>query len=120
MALDHFVPQVYLKQWADDANKGLLRAIRKSDLKQFTPGTKAVCAMSGGNTNLLSMKTSPIGERQPLLVRIGGVRSADWRPTLKWTRSAHQRLEAFIPVNHLDDDFSPSYSRPSGRASVVS
>jgi hypothetical protein len=51
MAPDHFVPQVYLKQWADDANKGLLRAIRKSDLKQFTPGTKAVCAMSGGNTN---------------------------------------------------------------------
>lgn len=51
MALDHFVPQVYLRQWVDDASRGLLRAIRKSDLRQFSPTTRAVCAVSGGSTN---------------------------------------------------------------------
>ncbi len=51
MALDHFVPQVYLRQWVDDASNGLLRAIQKSDQRQFTPTTRAVCAVSDGNTN---------------------------------------------------------------------
>ncbi len=49
MALDHYVPQTYLRHWAN--SKGHLHAIRKSDLKKFTPGTKSVCAVSDGNTN---------------------------------------------------------------------
>lgn len=49
MALDHYVPQTYLRRWANA--KGQLHAIRKSDLKKFTPGTKSVCAIADGNTN---------------------------------------------------------------------
>ncbi len=49
MALDHYVPQTYLRHWANA--KGQLHAIRKSDLKKFSPGTRNVCAISDGNTN---------------------------------------------------------------------
>lgn len=50
MALDHYVSQVYLRQWSDP-NTGLLRAIRKADLKCFTPRPKDVCRIEAGNTN---------------------------------------------------------------------
>ncbi|MBI1267868.1 MAG: DUF4238 domain-containing protein [Cryomorphaceae bacterium] len=50
MPLDHYVPQVHLSKWLS-ADIGRLRAIRKSDLKSFTPGSKGVCAIRGGSTN---------------------------------------------------------------------
>lgn len=50
MPLDHYVPQVHLKGWVSPVS-GSLRATRKSDLKVFTPGTKAVCAIQDGSTN---------------------------------------------------------------------
>lgn len=51
MPLDHYVPQVHLKGWLSATSGGLLNAMRKSDLKTFTPGTKAVCAIQDGSTN---------------------------------------------------------------------
>lgn len=51
MPLDHYVPQVHLKGWASLTSGGRLNVIRKSDLKTFTPGTKAVCAIQDGSTN---------------------------------------------------------------------
>ena len=51
MALDHYVSQVHLKRFYSPALDGLMHAIRKSDLKQFTPNSKAVCRIDEGNTN---------------------------------------------------------------------
>jgi hypothetical protein len=42
MALDHYVPQTYLKHWyAPD--RQLLNVIRKSDLRNHVARTKDVC-----------------------------------------------------------------------------
>lgn len=51
MALDHYVSQVHLKRFYSPALDGLMYAIRKSDLKRFTPNAKAVCRIDEGNTN---------------------------------------------------------------------
>ena len=51
MALDHFVPQVHLKRFYSPVLGELMYAIRKSDLKQFTPNAKGVCRIDEGNTN---------------------------------------------------------------------
>lgn len=51
MALDHYVSQVYLKQFLHQPDKRLLYAVRKSDLKTFTPRTKDVCRTEQGSTN---------------------------------------------------------------------
>ena len=51
MALDHYVPQVHLKRFYSPTLDGLMHAIRKSDLKRFTPNAKAVCRIDEGNTN---------------------------------------------------------------------
>jgi hypothetical protein len=51
VALDHYIPQVYLRQWADPESHMLLHAIRKSDMKRFTPKAKDVCRVEDGNTN---------------------------------------------------------------------
>ncbi len=51
MALDHYVSQVHLKRFYSPALDGLMYAIRKSDLKKFTPNAKAVCRIDEGNTN---------------------------------------------------------------------
>jgi hypothetical protein len=50
MPLDHYVPQVHLRGWLSP-NSGRLHATRKSDLKNFSPGTKSVCAIQDGSTN---------------------------------------------------------------------
>jgi Protein of unknown function (DUF4238) len=51
MALDHYVSQVHLKRFNSPALGDLMHAIRKSDLKQFTPNAKNVCRTDEGSTN---------------------------------------------------------------------
>lgn len=51
MSLDHFVSQVHLKNFYSPELQNLMYAIRKSDLKQFTPNSDAVCRIENGNTN---------------------------------------------------------------------
>lgn len=51
MALDHYVSQVHLKRFYSPELGELMHAIRKSDLKSFTPNSKAVCRTDEGNTN---------------------------------------------------------------------
>lgn len=51
MPLDHFIPQVYLKNFYSPKLGKLMYAIRKSDLKIFTPYAKSVCRIEDGSTN---------------------------------------------------------------------
>lgn len=51
MALDHYVSQVHLKRFYSPELGELMHATRKSDLKSFTPNSKAVCRTDEGNTN---------------------------------------------------------------------
>lgn len=51
MALDHYISQVHLKRFYSPDLDGLMHAIRKSDLKQFTPRSKSVCRIDEGSTN---------------------------------------------------------------------
>ena len=51
MPLDHFVSQVHLKNFYSPNLDGLMYAIRKSDLKLFTPDAKSVCRIEDGSTN---------------------------------------------------------------------
>ncbi len=51
MALDHYISQVHLRRFYSPALDGLMYAMRKSDLKRFTPNAKAVCCINEGNTN---------------------------------------------------------------------
>ncbi|MDC0658283.1 DUF4238 domain-containing protein [Leisingera sp. SS27] len=50
MALDHYVSQVHLREFADPKTKKLF-AVSKLDLRDFTPKPKSVCAIRDGNTN---------------------------------------------------------------------
>ena len=51
MPLDHFVSQVYLKNFYSPKLGALMYAIRKSDLKLFTPNAESVCRIENGSTN---------------------------------------------------------------------
>lgn len=51
MALDHFVSQVYLKNFYALDLKNRFYAIRKSNLQEFTPRALDVCRLEEGNTN---------------------------------------------------------------------
>lgn len=51
MALDHYVPQVHLKNFYSPKLGSLMYAIRKSDLKSFTPNAQSVCRIEDGSTN---------------------------------------------------------------------
>lgn len=51
MALDHYVSQVHLKRFYSPVLGNLMYAIRKSDLREFTPNSEAVCRIDDGNTN---------------------------------------------------------------------
>lgn len=51
MSLDHFVSQVHLKNFYSPNLTGLMYAIRKSDLKLFTPDAKSVCRIEDSSTN---------------------------------------------------------------------
>lgn len=51
MALDHYISQVYLRRFLAPDLEDRLYALRKSDLKAFTPGPKVICGINEGNTN---------------------------------------------------------------------
>ncbi|MBZ0139246.1 MAG: DUF4238 domain-containing protein [Pseudorhodoplanes sp.] len=51
MALDHYVSQVHLKRFYSPTLGDLMHAVRKSDLKSFTPRAQDVCRIDEGNTN---------------------------------------------------------------------
>lgn len=52
MALDHYVPQVYLKQFNSPAlGNAQMYAFSKKDLKIFPAHTRSVCRKEDGNTN---------------------------------------------------------------------
>ena len=51
MPLDHYIPQVYLKNFCSLESKDFLLAIRKKDLLKFRPNTKTVCRVKDGSTN---------------------------------------------------------------------
>jgi hypothetical protein len=49
--LDHYIPQVHLKKFYSLELGELMYAIRKDDLKEFTPNSKSVCRIEDGSTN---------------------------------------------------------------------
>jgi len=51
MALDHYVSQVHLRQFYSQALGNRLYAIRKTDMKAFTPRSEDVCRIPEGSTN---------------------------------------------------------------------
>jgi ribonucleotide reductase beta subunit family protein with ferritin-like domain len=51
MALDHYVPQVHLKNFYSPALGERMYAVRKSDGMAFTPDAPSVCRIEEGNTN---------------------------------------------------------------------
>jgi hypothetical protein len=51
MPLDHYVSQVHLRKFYSPALGNRMYAIRKSDLKAFTPNSQAVCRIMDGSTN---------------------------------------------------------------------
>lgn len=51
MPLDHYVSQVHLKNFYSPKLENLMYAIRKSDLKFFTPNAQSVCRIEDGSTN---------------------------------------------------------------------
>jgi hypothetical protein len=51
MPLDHYVSQVHLKKFYSPVLGNRMYAIRKTDLKAFTPDSESVCKIMDGNTN---------------------------------------------------------------------
>lgn len=51
MPLDHYVSQVHLRKFYSPALGNRMYAIRKSDLRAFTPDSGAVCGINDGSTN---------------------------------------------------------------------
>jgi len=51
MPLDHYISQVHLKKFYSPVLDDQMYAIRKSDLKSFTPHSKDVCRINDGSTN---------------------------------------------------------------------
>jgi hypothetical protein len=51
MSLDHYISQVHLKKFYSPVLGDRMYAIRKSDLKSFTPRSKDVCRTNDGSTN---------------------------------------------------------------------
>lgn len=51
MALDHYVSQVHLKNFYSAKLGELMHAIRKHDLKAFTPNSEAICRIENNSTN---------------------------------------------------------------------
>lgn len=51
MPLDHYVSQVHLRKFYSPALGNRMYAIRKTDLKAFTPDSQAVCRIMDGSTN---------------------------------------------------------------------
>jgi hypothetical protein len=51
MPLDHYISQVHLKKFNSPALGDRMHAVRKSDLKAFTPNSRVVCVVNDGSTN---------------------------------------------------------------------
>ena len=51
MPLDHYVSQVHLKNFYSPALGSRMYAMRKRDLKSFTPNSQSVCRIEDGSTN---------------------------------------------------------------------
>ena len=51
MAFDHYVSQVHLRKFYSPKLGNRMYAIRKQDLKAFTPDASSVCRIEEGNTN---------------------------------------------------------------------
>ena len=51
MPLDHYVSQVHLRRFYSPVLGNRMYAIRKTDLKVFTPRAEDVCRIAEGNTN---------------------------------------------------------------------
>src|SRR5713226_1807483 len=51
MPLDHYIPQVHLKNFYSPVLGDRMYATRKSDLKSFTPTSKSVCGIEDGSSN---------------------------------------------------------------------
>jgi hypothetical protein len=62
MSLDHYVSQVHLRKFYSAALGNRMYAIRKTDLKAFTPDSRAVCRIKEGNTNAYLRKDRLIEE----------------------------------------------------------
>ena len=62
MPLDHYVSQVHLKRFYSPVLGERMYAIRKSDMKCFTPSSKAVCGIHDGSTNAYLRENRAIEE----------------------------------------------------------
>ncbi len=51
MPLDHYISQVHLRQFYSPKLGPLMYAIRKADLRRFTPKAHSVCRIEAGSTN---------------------------------------------------------------------
>jgi hypothetical protein len=51
MPLDHYISQVHLRKFYLPALGKRMYALRKADLKTFTPGSSSVCKIMDGSTN---------------------------------------------------------------------
>jgi len=51
MPLDHYIPQVHLRNFYSTTLGNRMFAIRKSDLKSFTPRSEHICRIMDGSTN---------------------------------------------------------------------
>jgi len=60
--LDHYVPQVHLKNFYSPKLGSLMYGIRKSDLKSFTPNAQSVCRIEDGSTNSYLREDRPVEE----------------------------------------------------------
>ena len=56
MPLDHYVSQVHLRKFYSPALGNRMYAIRKADLKAFTPNSESVCRVMDGSTNAYLLK----------------------------------------------------------------
>ena len=62
MPLDHYVSQVHLRNFYSPALGELMYAMRKSDLKRFTPNAQSVCRIEDGSTNAYIRENRAIEE----------------------------------------------------------
>src|SRR3981189_2902454 len=51
MPLDHYISQVHFTKFYSPALGSRMYAMRKSDLKSFTPNSQSVCRINNGSTN---------------------------------------------------------------------
>jgi hypothetical protein len=61
MPLDHYISQVHLKNYSPALGE-LMYAMRKSDLKRFTPNAQSVCRIEDGSTNAYIRENRAIEE----------------------------------------------------------